>query len=264
MKTTSLLSASLLSLSLGLGACAAQDDQELTQEEYDDIAMGLGALVATPGGGGEAGSMSDAAATASSNSLAGVAPAEGASSTEIIVRAGLEYEYRVDCFDIADVLLDTCSELTDRADVSVSWSGELDTPNYEGSIVRTGEWSLSGLTTATATLEGTGSFDVSSSFMAIYRPVVRELELSYDAVYEGVQIDTAEDTVVGGTIHYSVQGSRFVERGDNTRSVDFSVDAEVTFSADGVATLVIDRTRSYEIDLSTGVVVSVEAEASNG
>ncbi|WP_428262028.1 hypothetical protein [Haliangium sp.] len=260
MNTPKLLSASLLSLTVTLGACAAQNDVELTNEDYDDIAVGIGSLVAMPGGGGEVGSMADASATATSGSLLdvelGVASAEGSSAHEVVIRAGLEYEYLVDCFDADGAAQDACGELTDSAAVSLSWSGELDTPRYDATITRAGEWSLTGLQGDTAELNGTGSFDASASFTALYRDVSRSLELSYDAQYQGVLIDTATHQVVGGSISYSVQGERTVQRGDRERNGTFSLDAEVSFSADGAATLVLDGTRSYQINVITGAVVA--------
>jgi hypothetical protein len=250
MKTHSLLSASLI-FTLTAGACAQQS--QLSNEDYDDIAMGVGTLVATPGGGGEAGAMGDATTVASEGSAELV---EGSGAIEIVVRAGLSYEYRADCFDAAGAEQESCGEATDSADVSVSWSGELDTLHYDASVMRVGEWSITGLQSATATLNGSGSFEVNSEFQAIYRDVTRSLHLSYDAEYDGVQIDTETRQAVGGSIHYAVEGERFVQQGSTEKDIEFSVDAEVTFQADGSATLVLDGSHSYTIDTATGVVVS--------
>jgi hypothetical protein len=251
MKTNSLLSASLISLSLTAGACAQQS--ELSQEDYDDIAMGVGALVATPGGGGEAGAMGDAVDVASTGAAGTV---EGSGAIEVVLHAGLSYEYRVDCFDAAGVELAACDETTDSANVAVSWSGELDTLHYDATIERLGEWSITGLQSATATLTGSGSFEVDSEFRAMYRDITRSLHLSYDAEYDSVQIDTATRQAVGGSIRYAVQGERFVQRGSDEKDIEFSVQAEVTFAADGSATLTLDGSHSYSIDVETGLVLS--------
>jgi hypothetical protein len=251
MKTHSLLSASLISLALTAGACAQQS--ELSGEDYDDIAMGVGTLVATPGGGGEAGAMGDATTVASEGQAELI---EGSGAVEIVVRAGLSYEYRADCFDAAGAEQASCGETTDSANVSVSWTGELDTPRYDATIMRVGEWSITGLQSATATLAGSGSFEVDSEFQAMYRDVTRSMRLSYDAEYDGVQIDTETRQAVGGSIRYAVQGERFVQRGSAEKDIEFTVDAEVTFQADGSATLVLDGSRSYTINTATGVVAS--------
>lgn len=249
MKTTSLFSASLLSLSL---AACAQQQSELSNEDYDDIAAGVGAMVAMPGGGGEVGSFEDAVSTATDDSSGSAI--EGLGAHEIVVRAGLTYEYRVECFDADGIELEVCGEGTDSATISVSWSGDIDTPRFDASIDRSGEWSLSGLQSDTAVIAGNGSFEVSSEFQAIYRDVTRSMRFSYDAEYRDVQVDTETYQAIGGSIAYRIEGERNAQNGDNERQLSFSVEAEVTFHADGTATMVLDSEHSYRIDLSSGQV----------
>lgn len=249
MKTVSLFSASL-SIALTLGACAQKD--QLSQEDYDDVATGVGALVATPGGGGESGAFHDALTLSTEGELE---TGSGSGGIAIVIRAGLSYEYSAACFSADGTAQEACDETTDSATVEVNWSGELDTLSYDASIVRAGEWSISGLQGETATLSGSGSFEVSSEFQSLYRDEIRSMHFSYDASYD-VQLDTATHRAVGGTIRYNIDGERFVQRGSNERDLEFSVDAEISFAADGTATLVLDGAHSYTIDVATGVVVS--------
>jgi hypothetical protein len=250
MKTFSLFSASL-SIALTLGACGSQKD-ELTQEDYDDVATGVGALVATPGGGGEAGAFEDALTISTEGSLE---TGGGSGGIEIVVRAGLSYEYSAACFGADGAAQESCDETTDSAEVTVDWHGELDTLSYDASITRAGEWSISGLQGDTATLSGSGSFEVSSEFQSLNRDIIRSMHFSYDASYD-VALDTATHQAVGGTIRYSIDGERFVRSGSDEKDLEFSVDAEVSFAADGTATLVLDGAHSYTINVETGVVVS--------
>ncbi len=90
----------------------------------------------------------------------------------------------------------------------------------------------------------------------MYRDITRTLHLSYDAEYDGVQIDTETRQAVGGSIRYAVEGERFVQGGSAEKDIEFSVDAEVTFQADGTATLVLDGSHSYTIHVATGLIVS--------
>ncbi|ACY16169.1 hypothetical protein [Haliangium ochraceum] len=242
----------LCSLSLLLGACGGDD--ELSNEDYDDIAVGVGSLVAVPGGeGGETGSLNDVLEASIS---AGTSAAEGASSVEIVVHAGVSYEYRLDCYDAAGALQDACGADTDSAEASVDWSGELDTPSYDASIMRVGDWSLSGLQSDTAVFSGTGSFDIETSFSAMYRDVERTLSLSYDASYDDITIDIASRRVTGGAIHYNIDGARYDERGARTKEIEFAVTADLSFTGDGEALLVLDGSRSYVVDLDTGAVAA--------
>lgn len=250
MKTLGLFSASL-SIALTLGACAGEETK-LTQEDYDDVATGVGALVATPGGGGEAGTFDDALTLSTTGSIeAGT----GSGGIEVVVRAGLSYEYSAACFSADGTALEVCDETTDSATVEVSWSGELDTLSYDASIVRAGEWSISGLQGDTVSLTGSGSFEVTSELQAIYRDETRTMHFSYDASYD-VQLDKATRRAVGGSIRYDISGERYVQSGSNESEIELSVDAEVSFAADGTATLTLDGSHSYTIDVETGLVVS--------
>lgn len=91
------------------------------------------------GGGGEAGAMGDATTVASEGNAELIDD-----SGEIVVHAGLSYEYRADCFDAAGAEQESCGDITDSANASVSWSGTLG-PRYDATIMRVGEWSISGL-----------------------------------------------------------------------------------------------------------------------
>lgn len=249
MKTLSLFSASL-SLALTVGACS--QESQLTQEDYDDVASGVGALVATPGGGGEAGTFDDALTISTTGSLE---TGTGSGGIEIVIRAGLSYEYSADCFSADGAALEVCDETADSATVSVNWSGELDTLSYDASIARAGEWTITGLQGDTVELTGNGSFEVDSEFQSLYRDEVRSMHFSYDGSY-AVQLDKATRRAVGGSISYSIDGERFVRRGSDEKDIEFSVDAEVGFAADGTATLTLDGSHSYTIDVNTGLVVS--------
>lgn len=241
-----------LSGALALAGCLQQEDA-LTDEDYDDVAVAVGSLVANPSGG-ELGSFQDGLdMTQSTDARANAV--EGASGHEVIVRAGLTYEYFVDCLDADGLVQSVCNAATtDSAALAVSWSGSLVLPNYQGSITRTGEWTLSGLQSGTAELNGQGNFDLESHFQAIYRPVTKDLVLSYQANYNKVLIDMASKTVQSGDITYQISGSRSVTRGDNNRSGEFSLTADVSFDGAGNATLVLDGNRSYTINLATGTV----------
>jgi hypothetical protein len=249
MKTLSLFSASL-SIALTLGACS--QESQLTQEDYDDVATGVGALVATPGGGGEAGTFKDALTLSTTGSIeAGT----GSGGIEVVIRAGLSYEYSAECFSADGAALEVCDETTDSATVEVNWSGSLDTLSYDASITRAGEWSITGLQGDIVELTGNGSFEVESEFQSLSGNDVRSMRFSYDGNYD-VQLDRATHRAVGGSIRYSIDGERFVRRGSNERDIEFSVDAEVSFAADGTATLTLDGSHSYTINVETGVVVS--------
>lgn len=261
MKThtlTTTTTAIALTGALALAGCLQQDDA-LTDEDYDDVAVAVGSLVANPSGG-ELGSFQDGLDMTQNPKSADANAVEGASGHEVIIRAGLTYEYFIDCLDADGAIQSACSAFTtDSATLGVAWSGSLELPNYQGSITRTGEWTMSNLQSGTAELNGQGSFDLESHFQAIYRPVTKDLVLSYEATYDNVLIDMIGKTVQSGNITYEVSGSRSVTRGDINRDSEFSLTADVSFDGNGNATLVLDGNRNYTINLATGTVTNDES-----
>ena len=256
MTTHKLFSASLtLASALALAGCP-QDNDAMTSEDYDDVAVAVGSLVANSSGG-ELGSIEDSLGLVEGSGTSAKS-VDGSGAHEIYVRAGLTYEYLADCQDAAGNSLTPCDETTDSAAVSVSWSGDLDLPNYEASITRTGEWTLTGLQSETAELNGSGSFAVESHFEALYRPVTKDLVVNYNATYEAVTIDTATKRATGGNITYEISGSRNVQRGESSRDGEFDATAEVSFDDAGNAILVIDGSRTYNVDVNTGDVTEAE------
>lgn len=263
MKTYKLATIAItLSGALVLGGCP-KDSDSLSAEDYDDIAVAMGSLVANPSGG-DIGSIED-----SLDVTSGTAPqakaVEGASAEVSFVRNGLTYEYLADCFDADATTPSACSEATtDTAAVAVAWTGNLDLPRYKATITRSGEWTFSDLQSGTTVLNGQGNFDIESSFEAIYRPVTKELALSYQADYDDVTIDQATRQVTSGLVTYEISGSRSVTRGDNTRDGAFSLVAEVEFDGAGNASLLLDGSRSYVINLANGTVIERSGSISVG
>ena len=247
------LSVALFSM-LPLAGCVAEDS--LSNDDYDDIAVAVGTQLANDSGG-EVGSIDDALSLAQTGSTS-LTAAEGSGAHEVYVRAGLSYEYLVDCFDVDGNVLAACDDATNRAEVSVDWTGELDLPRYDATIVRSGEWVLDGIQGETAVLNGSGSFDLDTNFSAMYRDVERSMRLVYNAQYSDVQIDTATRRPVGGTVNYAIDGERFARRGVRTVEANFSVDAQVSFAADGTATLVLDGERTYVVDTGSGDIEVIE------
>lgn len=254
MKTTSFLVAATMTLSSVFTLGCRKDTVD--DETYDDVAVAVGSLVANDSGG-EVGSMNESVALSGGQEISAFV----AAAKRQVVRAGLSYEYDLTCFDAAGTEQAACdAATTDSADVSVTWSGSLDLPRYDSSINRTGQWSLSGLLGDITSLNGTGTFAIDSSFEAMYRPVTRTLSLDYQAEYDEVQIDRANERIVGGTIHYSIEGQRDVQRGERTREGSFSIDAVVTFDGTGVATVTLDGSRTYTVNLGTGAVAESDGQ----
>jgi hypothetical protein len=230
-----------------LTACGAQP----TNEDYDDIATSVGALVSADAGGeGEA--ASDAVMIATGELPAGLT--NSGSGTISGRRGSLDYSFELTCTDASAQTMDACSDLTDEARLVLHWEGEIDTARWNATFLRDGDWTLRDIQSGTATLDGNGKLDVDAEFAAIYRPVTKSFRLDYDATYEGVKIRVSDRALVGGRAVYEIHAERTVERRGRTGDGTLDVLAEVTFNEDETATVVLDGVRTYRAELATGTV----------
>ncbi len=170
------------------------------------------------------------------------------------MHGGLTYSYGITCKDASGAMLPACTSLTDSADLDLMWSGTLALPNFTASVARGGDWSLTGLQTSQARIAGSGNFTFDASVTSIFRASTSSYHLSYDAMYDAVLIDTATKLAVGGDVMYAIDG----QHTSGGSSSQLSIDAELAFHADGTATLTLDGSHEYALDLATGVVVKVK------
>ncbi len=227
--------------------------KEPSQQDYDDVAAGVAALVApSTGGGGEVGSMSDAVVLSLGQSADGIT-ATG-SNSHMGTHAGLQYMYTLTCQNALGMVMDACSPLTNTAHLALAWSGSVTLPKFQGSVERTGDWTVASLQSAISTFNGTGTFDVSASYEGI-GGVTRTFALTYTAQYKELQYRKLDHRLIGGSIRYDIHAER-KRTGVVTRTeAKFDMEAVITFSDQATATVVLDGKRTYQLSLVTGQVV---------
>ena len=233
---------------LMLAACGAE---EPSAQDYDDLATSVGALVAE-GPGSEMEAVEDTMDVAE-----GGVPGEltrSALGSVLGRRGSLDYNFEVTCRDAAGATLEACDATTDQADLVLSWNGEVDSTRYDASVTRIGNWQWTGLQSDLAELNGTGTYDATSEFIALFRNETRFYRLDADAVYEAVMVRTSDRRPVGGTIRYTIHAERTDSRGSESIEGEFDVTAVVTFQGDASARVEFDGGRTYAIDLSSGEI----------
>ena len=235
-------------LVLALGGCRQSDP---TEEDYDDVATAVGALVANESGG-EVGSMDDGEAIATGETPSGLT--SSASGSYEGARLGLHYAYEVTCTDASGNALSACDSTTESANVVVDWGGSLDLASYDATITRTGDWTLSGLQSDVALFEGHGTFDVETEFTSLFRDVQRSFLLDYDAVYDEVQWNRTTKVPFAGSINYDVHAERTRTRGSRESEVELDVAVYVQFFDNGTAEISIDRERNYTLNVASGQI----------
>lgn len=234
-----------------LAAITGCSGEKYTDEDYDDVATAVGALVGNDSAG-ETTSMEDSVEIATGETASDLSNmGSGAWQGQ---RAGLTYAYEVVCKDADGATQEQCDETTDSANLVLSWNGNLELPRYAASVDRTGDWTLSGLQSDTAVFNGHGTFDVKTELTGWLRPVTRTFELDYDAQYDDVTFDRIGRRFESGMIRYDVSAVRTVSGENGQREATIDVDVEVELTGDGTAHISVDGVRGYELDLSSGQV----------
>jgi len=235
-----------LFLLVPFAALASCGGGQATEDEYNDVAQAIGSTTSTGSGGGEVGSFSDTAMLATGQMPAGLSAA--GSGHFAGTHLGLDYDYQITCSPAP------CGAATDSAEVKVSWSGSLDLPSLQASIDRNGDWTLTGVQSGTATFSGEGSFSFDIAVQSIFRTASASYHLDYNATYSAVLINVATRKPIGGSIHYQISAEHDASGPHGSASGNFDIDAVVTFSANGTATLTLDGSHHYTINLSNGIV----------
>jgi hypothetical protein len=174
---------------------------------------------------------------------------------------GVGHDFTVACKDAAGNAQTACDSKTDSATVTVKLTGSLQTPNLAFSIDREASFTLTGLQSATATFNGDSSFSLDESLMSVFHQgVTSTLMFDATAAYKAITITTADQMLTGGSASFEVKAHRTVtgtgSGSGSNHDVDksFDVTADLTFNADQTATLVLDGTQTFKIDLKTGKI----------
>src|SRR5262245_24157338 len=190
-----------------LVACTSSSNPP-TREQYDDTAQAIASTTSSSGGGGDVASMSDSVAISLGTmpqgfSLSGNGHIQG-------TRAGVDYSYAITCKNAAGAV-GLCAPTPDQAPAAVSWSGNLNTPNVQASVTRTGSWTLTGLQSATATFSGDSTFSFDATLQSIFRPgVTATYSFDASASYRAIRISTQQRQLIDGSATFNVSAERKV------------------------------------------------------
>ena len=248
----------LITFGLSIAACSSSTSQTPTTEEYDDTAQAIASSTASSGGNSIGGG--DVMAFADAMSIArGKLPLGFVLGSDHHVhgnRMGLDNAFAVTCKDAAGTVLTTCDDTTDSATVELSWKGSLETSHLTATVDREGSWTVTGLQSATATISGDSSLSLDSTMTSIFHEGVTSTD-TFDstAAYDAIQVDTDTKHIASGTVSFEIKGHRTVTGttgGTNDVDKSFDVHAVLTFNGDQTATLVLDGTQTFTIDLKKG------------
>ena len=215
------------------------------QQDYDDVAAAVGVNLET----GELAAMVDAVDLAYGRTPAGFTLDPAGTLTGS--RGGLQVQYASFCRDAADAIA-PCDGAETEERVRVQWTGSISSASgaVDG-LTRDGAWIVRDVATPTPRVGGdgttaftatmaTGTYDI--SVMDSFDRVL------FDAVNPAVPIG-------GGTMDLELAVHRTrAAVGDR----DFAIAAHIDFTGPDTATINLDGVHSYDLTVSTGVVVRVD------
>lgn len=251
-----------ITFSLSIAACSSSSSPTTpaTSADYDDAAQTIAASTATQSGSsvgaGEVIAMADSVSIALGRLPLGfLRLADGRIHGS---RMGVDHSFTITCKDAAGTALAACDKTTDSATVEVQFSGDLKTPNLTASVDRQGTWTITGLQGSTATLDGDSSFSLDTTLTSIFHEgVTSSFTLDATASYDAITIATMDRHVTGGSASFELKAHRTVTgtaMGSHDVDKSFDIHAELTFNGDQTATLVLDGSHTFTIDLKTGRV----------
>jgi hypothetical protein len=257
----------LITVGLSLAACTSSPSSQTspaTSADYEDAAQTISSSMVTSRGSGPSGDLGigggDLLVFADAMSLAhGRLPLGFIRQDDHHCHGnlmGVDHAITITCKDAKGADLAKCDSTTDSATITLKQTGNLMTPNLTAAVDREGNFTITGLQSDTATFNGDSSFSLDTTLKSMFHAgVTSSLMFDATAAYKAITIATADHQVNGGSASFEVVAHRTVT-GTASNDVDksFDVKADLTFNADQTATLVLDGTQTFTIDLKTGKI----------
>ena len=239
--------------SLTIAGCAGEEYDPPTDDDYDDLAAAVAPLIANdlaPRG----------SISAATGMALGAAPAWLSFETAGVASGAigeLSWSFDIRCEDAGGRELAVCDDTTDTATVEAAVAGSLDIPFVFASLDARGSWLLEGLQSQRVRAKGSVDIDASSRLTAPFRPAERSLDLTVNVDYD-VVIPLGEPELArgGGSARVEAFHTWTAPRGDSDSH--FLIDVDVSLDGAGGASLVLDGTAHYELNIDGGTVVRID------
>lgn len=163
------------------------------------------------------------------------------------VRSGVTFDYLYHCNDNADAIVAQCGSTVDHSHITVKLSGNTAGAMAMNGIDAKGSWTVRDIDIAKPRIGGTLALDFTT------RVNNADFVFSFDAVLDRIRYEPTPVNPLSGKIDFSIMANR--TRGDNKR--DFTANASLVFANSNTATLTIDGTKKYSVDLSTGTATKL-------
>ena len=248
-----------------VAACASNNKVEISDEEYDDVAISIATTVRTDASGGELGALADGITLARGGTIVGFAVAADDPGAVTGTRGDETYRYAIVCRGVDGAILAVCDGLTDSADISVTWSGPLAVPYNAAVPSRTGRFLATGLAGAAVTASGSAKLAYTTAYRSQTRGVIASYEIAQTATYSRLELAASANWPTAGVVTYALEVRSKRERENVTAVRHIELPGTLSFGSSGHATLELDydsvaaadtsSRRIYDLELATGALV---------
>lgn len=158
------------------------------------------------------------------------------------VRGGVTFDYLYHCNDNADVIVEACNSSVDHSHITVKLTGSTSGGMAMTGITSKGSWTVRDIDIVKPRVGGTSMFDFSATVNGA------SYVFALDTTLDRIRYEPTGVLPLSGKIDFVISANR--TRADNQR--DFTAVASLVFAGSNTATLTIDDTKHYAIDLTTG------------
>jgi hypothetical protein len=248
------LPAALALFNCGTSACfdlGAHEDR-MTGAEVDEVAAALGALFADQEHG-QARAFGGAILVGQ-----GRTPGEFRMSGEVAsaVAGGVDYSLAAVCSDEVGRGA-RCGDEAAMAHLEAQWSGAWAAAGFTASASFDADWVLEALDEAIVALaghaRGSATIAVARTDAGYGQPVARTWRLGFRASYSDVGLDAKTRRAVSGAVRYELEVERLPKGHAADRARVFAVRCELSWQADGGATLAFEDGPVYRAALDGSV-----------
>ena len=216
------------------------------EQDYDDVATALASVVQIP---------ADIAIADGINMAYGIAPA-GFTNTSTGVWSGtrdtIAYTYTYHCEDVGGGDTYTCGPGTDHIHWEVAANGTAAMSAFAMNEDKlTTHWHIRDIDENQPRVEDIGRFLITGRVLADNA----RLQLTIDATWTHVRFAPQPSLPFDGSIALTIAGHRSRPASTPTDR-DFTMTAAIAFTA-GPATITLDGTRTYSVDMATGAVTRI-------
>jgi len=240
--------AGMLAFTIASGCDSGGGAPTATNDDYDEVATTMGALV-NDRQHGEVASMTEATIIAQ-----GSLPTSFTFDGDIAagVRLGLAVEYTMTCKDDADRVV-SCDESASSASVKASLAGDWSSPRLDASSDFKGDWTFEQLGEPVVIMNGKADSKIDVTVRT--DTTTSRWKFAYKVEYDDVGLDSDTRMAVSGTARYDIKTERKVDSAEVDTQDKLSLKGDLTFNADGTATLVLDSKHKYKVKTDGTVVL---------